>query len=207
MYKYIKYFSIDIETTGLDEKECDIIQFSAIYEDPKLQLPFEEIPKFNRYIKHKFYKGQDYALWLNSDILLKLSKYKDSWTEEEKAKSQIVTSYLNLWQNFGDWVRKITGEKSPKIWINAAGKNFGTFDLQFIKQHVPFDGALDVKFRSRILDPAELYVNDEDESLPGMEKCLERAGITRQKHKDGGIVTHDAIMDCWDVITLLRLKY
>ena len=46
-----------------------------------------------------------------------------------------------------------------------------------------------------------------DKIKKGLDKCLERAGITREKHKDGGIVTHNALQDCFDVIELLRKKY
>jgi len=214
MLKNLPYFVIDIETTGLDPSFCQILQFSAIYEDPKLQLSFEDIPKFNRYIKHDDYHGQDYALWLNSEILLKLSKYKDTWLPEEKEKSEIVTSYQKLFEDFERWVRAITQEKNflKDIHINCAGKNFASFDLQFIKialnqLHTPWENGYPIRFRHKILDPAILYANDEDETLPGLEKCLERAGVKRELQKDGSIITHDALMDNWDVIQLFRKKY
>lgn len=217
MLKNLPYFVIDIETTGLDPVFCQILQFSAIYEDPKLQLPFEDIPKFNRYIKHDEYHGQDYALWLNSEILLRLSKYKDGWTDEQKKKSEIVTSYQILFDDFDVWVRTILGKQVPiadsnpeVIHINCAGKNFASFDLQFIKRSLRqcgWENGYPIRFRHKILDPAILYANDEDETLPGLEKCLERAGIKRDLQKDGSIITHDALMDNWDVIQLFRKKY
>lgn len=213
MLKNLPYFVIDIETTGLDQSFCQILQLSAIYEDPSLQLPFEDIPKFNRYIKHDEYHGQEYALWLNSEILLKLSKYKEGWTDEEKSKSQIVTSYSQLFDDFEWWVRDVLEEHGDKIiHINCAGKNFASFDLQFIKQALrevstPHLNGYPIRFRHKILDPAILYANDEDETLPGLEKCLERAGITRELQKDGSMITHDALMDNWDVIQLFRKKY
>jgi len=222
MLKNLPYFVIDIETTGLDPSFCQILQFSAIYEDPKLQLSFEDIPKFNRYVKHERYEGQDYALWLNSEILLKLSKYKDGWLPEEKEKSEIVTSYQRLFDDFERWVRAVIQEKNflKDIHINCAGKNFASFDLQFIKSAMKYCNwesgyastinatpTYPIKFRHKILDPAILYVNDEDETLPGLDKCLERAGIKRDLQKDGSIITHDALMDNWDVIQLFRKKY
>jgi len=206
MLKNLKYFVIDIETTGLDQEVCDIIQFSAIYEDPEKQLSFEEIPKFNRLIKQETYVGQAYALWLNSEILLKLSKYKNGWTDEEKIKSEIVTSYESLFDDFEWWVRDVLEKHgSESVHINCAGKNFASFDLQFIKQHKPENYA--IRFRHKILDPAILYVNDEDETLPGLEICLERAGVKREIQKDGSIISHDALLDNWDVIQLFRNKY
>ena len=38
----MKYFSIDTETTGLNHKKCQIIQFSAIYRDTDLNIPIDE---------------------------------------------------------------------------------------------------------------------------------------------------------------------
>ena len=211
MLKNLPYFVIDIETTGLDPNFCQILQFSAIYEDPKLQLSFDDIPKFNRYIRHDRYVGQEYALWLNSEILLKLSKYKDSWTLKEKHDSQIVENYAQLFDDFERWVRDVTDKKDllKDVHINCAGKNFASFDLQFIKKAIStfWAGDYPIKFRHKILDPAILYVNDEDETLPGLEKCLERAGVKRELQKDGSIITHDALMDNWDVIQLFRKKY
>lgn len=211
MLKNIKYFSIDCETSGLDPNTCQILQFSAIYEDPKLCLPFDKIPKFNRFIKHENYYGQDYALWLNSEILLRLSKYKNSWTDEEKEKSEIVTSYKDLLDDFERFVRFNTNEfGNANVYINAAGKNFGTFDLQFINNAIKTFSTPEeykIKFRHKIIDPAILYVDDDDKSLPGLDKCLQRASITRETHKDGGIVSHDGLMDAFDVIELLRKKY
>jgi len=210
MLKNLPYFVIDIETTGLDPDICNILQFSAIYEDPSKQLSFEEIPKFNRYLKHDEYQGQEYALWLNSEILLKLSKYKNGWSDEEKKKSEIVTSYTQLFDDFRWWVRDVLNKHNDKqIHINCAGKNFASFDLQFIKMGLrqTDENNYQIRFRHKILDPAILYVNDEDETLPGLEICLERAGIKREIQKDGSIITHDALLDNWDVIQLFRNKY
>lgn len=212
MLKKLKYFVIDIETTGLLEgersDEYQMLQFSAIYEDPELQLPFETIPKFNRFIRHPYYIGQSYALWLNSDILLKLSTDRGKIDPDP----EIVNSYAQLMKDFKDWVLSLNQNAENKTYINCAGKNFGTFDLQFIKKavkqyEITYLEKYPIRFRHKILDPAILYVNDEDETLPGLEKCLERAGVKREIQKDGSIVTHDALLDNWDVIQLFRNKY
>jgi len=41
------YFSIDLETTGIDWGQDTILEFGAILEDTDKQLPFDTIPKFN----------------------------------------------------------------------------------------------------------------------------------------------------------------
>jgi hypothetical protein len=52
-----------------------------------------------------------------------------------------------------------------------------------------------------LIDPSVLFVDwKNDESVPGLGKCKERAKID-------GIVTHDALEDAWDVVQLLRTQY
>ena len=43
----MKYISIDIETTGLDPENCQILSIGAVIEDTLNQLPFEELPTFH----------------------------------------------------------------------------------------------------------------------------------------------------------------
>ncbi len=87
----------------------------------------------------------------------------------------------------------------PPITINVAGKNFGTFDKLFLEQ-LPWWKKL-IRTRQRIIDPSILFVDwSEDNSLPSLTKCKERANIE-------GIVTHNALEDAWDVIELLRKFY
>jgi hypothetical protein len=55
--------------------------------------------------------------------------------------------------------------------------------------------------RQRVIDPAILMVDwKNDESLPNLKVCKERADIE-------GIVTHNALEDAWDVIEVLRKFY
>lgn len=79
--------------------------------------------------------------------------------------------------------------------MQAAGKNFASFDMQFLNQLPGFSQA--VKFRHRVLDPAVLYWKLEDDKLPDSKTCYERAGI-------GSTVTHTAIEDALAVVRLIR---
>lgn len=93
--------------------------------------------------------------------------------------------------------------KYKKIYLTPAGKNFSTFDKNFIDpliSDVVRSGEI-IKFRNRVLDPAILYVDWlNDDALPGLSTCKERAGLDP-------LVTHDALDDAWDVVELLRKKY
>ena len=78
-----------------------------------------------------------------------------------------------------------------------------TFDKNFIDPlllNISRSGEI-IKFRSRVLDPAILYVDwNKDDSLPSLTTCKERAGLDP-------LVTHDALDDAWDIIELLRKNY
>jgi hypothetical protein len=78
--------------------------------------------------------------------------------------------------------------------IVAAGKNFASFDLQFLKRLWPGECGM---FHYRSLDPMMLFVRPDDEEPPNTEECLKRAGLP-------STVTHDAVDDARNVVALIR---
>ncbi len=89
---------------------------------------------------------------------------------------------------------------SKPITISVAGKNFGSFDMQFlIKQP---DWTNHIQISHRLLDPAMLFWDPiKDKRTPSMEECKIRAGFVETT------VAHTTLADAWDVIQLLRTKY
>jgi oligoribonuclease len=217
----MKYVSIDIETTGLDVKKHQIISFAAIIEDTNNKLPFDELPKFKCIIKRHELIGSIRALMMNVKIIGYLDRYHSFKTVSEQKEFEKETGYLFLdeellAQEFYRFLASnkflnrnkedlsdiqhinFSGSTSPII-INVAGKNFGTFDKPFLEQ-LPWWNKI-IIVRQRILDPGILYLDwQNDESIPSLNTCKERAGID-------GEVTHDAMDDAWDVINLLRFTY
>jgi hypothetical protein len=94
---------------------------------------------------------------------------------------------------FHVWL-KINGI-DPKS-VQAAGKNFASFDMQFLYRLPGFTSV--IKFRHRVLDPAILYWQPEDERLPDSKTCYERAGIDTK-------VAHTAVEDALAVVRLIRI--
>jgi hypothetical protein len=90
-------------------------------------------------------------------------------------------------------------QPSPKnkIYINAAGKNFGAFDLPYLQEKTDLNKF--VKIRHRILDVGPLYMQIGDEAVPGLSTCLKRIGLE-------GTIAHTAVEDSIDVIKLVRYK-
>jgi DNA polymerase III epsilon subunit-like protein len=221
----MKYISIDIETTGLDPVNDQVLSIGAIIEDTNNPLKFEDIPKFHGVIKRNRIEGGLYAINLNRELLETLNHYLTAADQDEKKdivnmtgmdfyeEDEIVEQFyywlvsndlvdLNKVIDHG-YVTTFTGTMVPpitrgtnSIQINAAGKNFATFDKLFLER-LPRWKQL-IKIRQRIIDPSVLYVNWESDScLPSMSECKVRAGLP-------GMVTHNAVEDAWDVVQLIR---
>ena len=72
----MKYISIDVETTGLDSENNDILSIGAIIEDTELKLPFDEIPKFHGAIVHEEVIGSLLALNMNKELIEYIVRYQ-----------------------------------------------------------------------------------------------------------------------------------
>jgi len=187
----MKYISIDIETTGLDPLKHNIIEFGAVLDDLKNPKPLDQLPKFHAYILRNEYCGEPYALSMHPTIFRRIATQEEGFNYIYASKlGQVFQKYL---------VNQGYEKKRDKITINAAGKNFASLDWLFLKNQTDF--ATHIQPRSRIVDPAILYYQiGDDEKLPDLKTCLERAGIKKE-------VAHTAIEDAFDVIKLIRFKF
>lgn len=225
----MKYLSLDIETTGLSPENDQILSIGVIVEDTKKKLPFEEIPKFHVAIVRERIEGDLFAINLNRDLLSNINAWKQYNEEDRKdlenrtgmkfvREDEVSTLLFNfLFINgvldeslYNPTIHKniqiidghnipMVGLRTPVSYLNVAGKNVATFDKLFVEKLPRWKQYF--KIRQRIIDPTVLFTNwNEDEQLPNLTTCKERAGT-------GGEVTHDAIDDAWDVIQLLRTQY
>ena len=196
----MKYVSIDIETTGLDPETCQILQIGAVIEDTNDVKPLDQLPKFMCILEHEKYSGQPTALSMNSWIFTALAGMeglsKDDRIDYRK-KNDIIPASLAP-KAFQMWLLQngFGLEKMGAVKINAAGKNFATFDKIFL-QKLPGWGSA-VQIRQRVIDPAILCTNWlGDDSLPNLTACLKRLDLD-------GEVTHDACQDALDVVRVIR---
>lgn len=187
------YVAIDIETTGLNPKVHDIIEFAAVLDDLRNPRPLDELPKFHAYLKKDNYIGDAYALSMHPEIFKRIAK---------PGEGDRVVYYNELAAPFQNWLSKHGhpfDEKKGKYLVNVAGKNAAGFDLPFLNEKVK--EWHDVQFRHRVIDPAILFFDPaHDDSLPDSKTCLERAGLT-------GDVKHTALEDALMVVELLRTIY
>lgn len=196
------YVSIDIETTGLDFKNCDIIQFAAVIDDLSNPRPIEELPKLVLYFVQATYSGEPYALSMHPEIFKKLAcppVNSDGWSSQED--NAIYCGIEDLPTLLRGFLRKNGLEIPPYceeyITINVAGKNAAGFDIPFLKEKIKNWQGLN--FNPRVIDPAILYYKKGDKTLPNTKTCMERAGIS-------GEVAHTALEDALVVVKLIRNK-
>lgn len=204
----MKYISIDIETSGLDPINHNILSMAAIVEDTNNQLPFDQIPKFHVGILTDEIVGTPYAINMNRDLIEIISRYTNSknWFERdqiEKSSGMEFVRVFDLASKFFHFLYQ-SGYSDHRptdgpLTIRVAGKNFGTFDKLFLEQSREWNRYFRVG--QRIIDPSILFVDWRlDEQLPSLLECKKRAGIP-------GTVTHNALEDAWDVIQILRTTY
>lgn len=191
----MKYISVDCETCGLNPKKHTLLQFGAIIIDTNKPLSFDESPKFEVILETSEYIGTPFALSMHKEIFKELAL-------PSKERTKRIIPLQELPERFAMWlVMEGLAESITKpISIQVAGKNFGSFDLQFLQEQlVTWDTY--IKVSHRILDPAILYLDPAiDERLPNLEECKKRAGFTNTS------VAHTTLEDAWDVAQLVNYK-
>lgn len=192
----MKYLSIDIETTGIGRPKCDIIEFGAIFDDLRNQRPIASLPRFHCYFlppEGETYCGEPYALSMHPLIFRRIADREKPYDYVSPRKFGFRFKQFLL--SCGYILEK------DSITINAAGKNFAAFDLQFLDEKT--DLSKHVGIRHRIIDPSILYIKKDDEALPGTKECKERRKLLTGDTATAE-VSHTAIDDAIDVINLVR---
>ena len=180
----MKYVSVDLEMTGLDEETCQIIEIGAVVDDTSHETPIDKLPTFHCYVTHPVYQGEPFALHMHADTFNKLHHRPEGWRYE---------SVDNIAMAFQSWVEKHFEGKRATI----AGKNFMSSDMNFLKKLPRFEKT---QFKHRCIDPAMKFWRPKtDKEIPNLKTCMERAGIP-------GEVTHTALEDAFQVIKLLRYE-
>ncbi len=180
--------SLDIETTGLNEHQHQILEFGAVIGDFFGPTPVKELPAFRRRIIWSTVTGDPYALAMNADKIKDLA----SWTKRPAEYIKLG----GLWKQFSDWLNV----NLPAGVITITGKNFGSFDRRFLAQLHEWDWS---RFSHRFLDPGSLYFNPrKDAKLPDLLTCATRAGVDFSEYN-----LHDAVDDARLVVAILRAYY
>jgi len=220
----MKYVVIDLETTGVPGKngaveDLQIIEFGAVIENTNNLLPVDDIPKYNRIIRHENYSGGAFAINMNArifEILAKRETFRRGEEQDAYDKHHGIISINDLAKDFFEFLFPHFGEfneddsfesvvermnmfKQAPFVITPAGKNFDSFDRKFIDIIPKWKNY--VNLRHRTIDPTSMYIDwHNDDTPPGLGDCLSRAGIIKQ-------VTHKAVEDCVDMLEVIRKEY
>lgn len=223
----MKYVSIDIETTGIDNENTQTLSIGLVVEDTENIKPLLELPQLEVAIVRERIEGEIFAINMNRQLIADILEYKLTRTDEERKEISVRTGreYMReedvtkrIFQFLYDagaldgkadltgHIEIVNGKTYPALtskmkpfYFNAAGKNFANFDNKFLERLPRWQQCL--KARGRTLDPSVLYIDwKKDDAAPGLAKCKERAGL-------GGVVTHNAIDDAMDVVMLFRKFY
>ncbi len=179
----MKYVSIDIETTGLKRIECDVIEFAAVIEDTCASIPVKELPRF-----HRFIKTTPAGQW--EDVARKWNY--DKWITEIQSGNFI--DHTILAHQFQKWLC-VNGLNPASFTV--AGKNFATFDIEFLNKLPNWKELL--QHHRRVMDPSILFFDpSKDDVLPDTKECLKRAGFINLDS------VHSALDDARMIILLLR---
>lgn len=176
-----KYVSIDIKTTGLDEDTCQVLSVGAVIDDWK--SPVEELPMFHCYVDNNPIVGAAYALSMHPKILRAIAT--DETEVPIYAPGEVTAAFRN-------WLTRY--RHLYQASIVPAGKNFGSFDRQFLKRLPNWN----IPMKHRSINPGNLYFDPiVDDGPPDTETCMARAGIL-------GEVAHTALEDAVIVVRLIR---
>jgi oligoribonuclease (3'-5' exoribonuclease) len=180
----MRYCSIDIETTGLDPSYCQILEFACVIEDTENPgVEVHDLPMFRRILHTKTIIGEPFALHMNSELLFEIATSK---SDELIKPAELLVQFRQF----------LIAKTIDPHGVVAAGKNFGSFDLQFIRR---LENQELVHFSHRSIDPAFHYWKPDLDGryLPSFQNCLTRAEINKS-------VTHRATDDAQDIIRLIR---
>jgi DNA polymerase III alpha subunit (gram-positive type) len=192
----MRYVSIDVETTGLDPEENQLLEVGAVIEDTQVGGNIDRLPSFRAIIVHPEGEFRISPLVMRMHMsLFELIEQADQAKLDAYGHYTIDDAYYcrpsQLEQLFTIWL------STHKVWttkgkIIPAGKNFFGFDYGFLKKWCS-----NIKFHHRHLDPVAYFTRHNDLEPPKLELCCERAGITLQNH-------HTAVGDAKTVVSLIR---
>lgn len=218
----MKLVSLDLETTGVDTLQDQIIEIGLVCFDTSTEFK----PTYHRiYYWQDRYEGSAFALQMNAEKLFvadMLHKRRKEWSKNfEKCKNSIVklTYYKNhkdaekLFDNHFVETPKELSEllgrllmdyriEPKKSTVNIVGKNAAGFDMQFIKRFIE---GYQFSWKRRVLDVGNLYTRRDDDCIPDLSVVLERSGILNELPEK--YVTHDATDDAFDVAVATYIYY
>lgn len=184
------YVSIDIETTGIDEKS-HILQIAAVFDD--LVSPIHTLPKLDLPIKWEAITySEPYALGMNAGLLTKMMDKNFQTYTQRQAGIELIAFLVECQRLSG------VDEKGKPKKIIVAGKNVASFDIPKLEQFLTWDREqFDALIHYKTLDVGSLYYDVFGDNV-SLSKINELTGRNA--------VSHNALDDALDVVYAVRHK-
>lgn len=205
----MRYVSLDLETTGIDWEQHQVIEIGAVVDDTSWDRPLDDLPVYHAYVYHRTLRGTPFALNMNQRILDVFIEYENALQGKENSfelppGSKMLTKE-SVAQSFQSWLFREYVEASARkdsmegaLRVVFAGKNFATFDLRFLEKLPRWEKC--VNPARRVLDVGSMYFEAEDKEVPNIKTCIERAYL------QGMFREHFAVDDALSVVELVRRR-
>ncbi|WP_460444347.1 hypothetical protein, partial [Amycolatopsis magusensis] len=161
----MKYVSIDIETTGTDRENCQVLEIGAVIEDSNTLLPLDELPTFRVLLHHEELYWEEVAKGMHQrNGLINDLQREPHLLDELEDRPQII-NMESASEMFAQFLA-LHGfpVKEGRVEVVAAGKNFSTFDRVFLEKLPSWREH--IKIFQRVLDPTLYYVDFKNDQKP-----------------------------------------
>lgn len=146
--------SIDIETTGLDHTQSQVLQVGAVIFDTSME-EFTPLGTYNKCINHPRISGEHFAIQMNVDIIRKIIELQNMDKKRNSIMYQL-SKHLVIKPNVGDpnyddWNSVTAG---LKIQLDSLDKQL---ESQFIES-----SKIAVDFKNWLVDNGGYYITDDN---------------------------------------------
>ncbi len=184
-----KFLVLDIETTGLNEHKCQILEVGAVVGDYS-DTPVTDLPFWRARFAYDYVVGEPYALRMNAHLIADM-------VDKPVERDGMLCNYMPVEDFPAVLARFIRDHMGVGHKPALGGKNVGTFDLRFLRLTPNW---FFVPHHHRLLDPAMLFKLPGETLPPDTPNCIKRAGLEWDSKK-----LHNAVWDCRLVVELLRI--
>lgn len=228
----MKYVSIDLETTGLETENHQVLSIGAVIEDTlNTHVKVEDLPTFHGVIVHNELTGSPFALNMNRDLIEKISVWQNTKPEGRKEFEQLTSMqfyeeqdivkelFRFLYKNgIGPDYKNPGDHLKGNVEKGEDGIMYPALTSQMPKVHITAAGknfaTFDLKFLERLPRWKQVFKVRQRIIDPSViftdwaeDESLPSLSTCKLRAKMDGHVAHDAVEDARDIIRLMRTQY
>jgi len=228
----MKYVSIDLETTGLETDNHQVLSIGAVIEDTlNPHIKVEDLPTFHGIILHNELTGSPFALNMNRDLIEKISVWQNTKEEAKEEfenltgmnffmQDQIVEGLFQFFyrNGIGPDYKDLGDHLKGTVKRGKDGIMYPCLSSNMPKVHFTAAGknfaTFDLKFLERLPRWKQVFKVRQRIIDPSViftnwseDESLPSLSTCKLRAKMDGYVAHDAVEDARDIIRLMRTQY